>query len=361
MKTISFLLFFLGCSLRNFSQLVAEYRFESVCSNLACVDICHGAGDPNPFYVDVSTLSSASVFSLGSGVTGAGSLCGASNMNGFSAGEAGNPNRARWASGWSSVFSATDYFSFTLTAQPSILVTIDSIVWRERVSVTGPSVREVRLSFDGFSNSIWVDSSPLDAWVTKRVVGGIPSFSSLAGLEIRIYGYGASNSSGSLRVDHLKVYAHESTVLPVNLLSFEAIPSGDMVELFWVTGSENDNSHFEVERLTVEGESHLIGIVTGAGYSFTENSYYFTDDSPSLYEVNYYRLVQVDFDGSRTPSHVLTVSFGEVGDTPLDVFDFSGRLLLTTTRLSIFSGTCLTQGVYLIRDSFGRIKKVVVP
>ncbi|MEO8068571.1 MAG: T9SS type A sorting domain-containing protein [Flavobacteriales bacterium] len=101
----------------------------------------------------------------------------------------------------------------------------------------------------------------------------------------------------------------DCTVLPIELLSFRADALNTAVDLNWVTASESGNSHFVVER-SADGEHFAaIGQVQGAGDSYTTNTYVFSDQYPSR-GINYYRLKQVDFDGTSTYSQVETASFG---------------------------------------------------
>ena len=101
----------------------------------------------------------------------------------------------------------------------------------------------------------------------------------------------------------------DCTVLPIELLSFRADALNTMVALDWATASESGNSHFVVERSTDGEHFTAIGQVPGAGDSFTTIEYAFSDPQPTR-GVNYYRLKQVDVDGTYTYSLVEAVSFG---------------------------------------------------
>ncbi len=98
----------------------------------------------------------------------------------------------------------------------------------------------------------------------------------------------------------------ESNPLPVTLVSFEGKVQGDGVALNWVTASEVNNSHFEVER-SVDGENFdQIGTVKGFGTTTVTQNYSFIDAKPAS-GVVYYRLRQVDFDGAFEYSKIITV------------------------------------------------------
>jgi hypothetical protein len=101
----------------------------------------------------------------------------------------------------------------------------------------------------------------------------------------------------------------DCTVLPIELLSFSADALATSVALDWVTASESGNSHFVVER-SMDGEHFApIGQVQGAGDSYTTLEYAFLDPQPTR-GINYYRLKQVDLDGSFSYSKVEAASFG---------------------------------------------------
>lgn len=97
--------------------------------------------------------------------------------------------------------------------------------------------------------------------------------------------------------------------LPVTLFDFLATVSDDNhVQLKWKTGTEINNSHFEVER-SVDGVSFSeIGRVSGKGNSSITQQYAFSDATiAKLRTVSavYYRLKQVDLDGKYKHSNVL--------------------------------------------------------
>lgn len=99
---------------------------------------------------------------------------------------------------------------------------------------------------------------------------------------------GAQSSPCSENIDN-------SIALPLELLSFTAYTAGKNVSLSWSTTNEIDNDHFVVERRMSNEEWEAIGRV--AAGSAAANTYDFTDENP-LNGDNYYRLRQVDVDGS---------------------------------------------------------------
>ncbi|MBH8559265.1 T9SS type A sorting domain-containing protein [Hymenobacter negativus] len=95
--------------------------------------------------------------------------------------------------------------------------------------------------------------------------------------------------------------------LPVELTSFTAEAENGKVQLRWNTASERNSAKFVVERsATGEGFS-AVRDVAAQGNSTTATAYATTDATP-LAGLSYYRLRQVDLDGSAEYSPVITVS-----------------------------------------------------
>jgi Secretion system C-terminal sorting domain len=95
--------------------------------------------------------------------------------------------------------------------------------------------------------------------------------------------------------------------LPVTLAAFTGDQDDGKVSLKWETSSELNNEKFIIET-SVEGEVfNRIGEIAGAGTSTEAHHYQFTHHTPSE-GVNYYRLKQVDFDGTFEYSKVIAVN-----------------------------------------------------
>jgi len=100
--------------------------------------------------------------------------------------------------------------------------------------------------------------------------------------------------------------------LPVQLLFFDARLSGASVQLTWETAGEINNSHFEAQRSADLQNFETLGEVAGNGTSSQLHRYAFTDSRP-VSGLNYYRLRQVDFDGTHTFSTLAAVQVGSSG------------------------------------------------
>jgi uncharacterized repeat protein (TIGR03803 family) len=108
-----------------------------------------------------------------------------------------------------------------------------------------------------------------------------------------------------------------SVVLPVTLLSFEARKRNQTTLLTWKTAQEINSDRFEIQRSADGIRYSVIGVVAASGNSNATVNYTFTDNNP-LRGVNYYRLNQIDADGSFSYSRIVTANFG--GSEELAVF-----------------------------------------
>ena len=91
--------------------------------------------------------------------------------------------------------------------------------------------------------------------------------------------------------------SNAASLLPVELESFAANVLNKNVSLSWTTATETNNSGFVIERKVKDGSYKEIAFVKGNGTTTSKSSYSFKDKNlnPGSY---YYRLKQVDFDGS---------------------------------------------------------------
>lgn len=99
-----------------------------------------------------------------------------------------------------------------------------------------------------------------------------------------------------------------SGVLPVELTSFTAAGIKDGVQLKWETASETNNKGFDIERSSDLKSFTTIGFVSGNGTTAGKSSYVFTDKNPAAGK-QYYRLKQMDFNGTFEYSKIAAVDF----------------------------------------------------
>jgi photosystem II stability/assembly factor-like uncharacterized protein len=96
--------------------------------------------------------------------------------------------------------------------------------------------------------------------------------------------------------------------LPVELTSFIGFYSYPNVKLNWSTATELNNQGFEIERSSDETNWIIIGFKDGNGTTTEPQVYSFLDDVSEIINSKlYYRLKQVDFNGSFEYSEVIKI------------------------------------------------------
>ena len=179
------------------------------------------------------------------------------------------------------------------------------------------------------------------------------------------------------------------TVIPVELVSFNATQVGNGVQLQWRTAMENNNRGWYIERRVENGDWQDVGFVDGYGTTNDQQVYEFTDRDVQMDELYDYRLRQVDFDGSTdhspvarvfvmptptvtrlhpnypnpfNPATTLIVELAQEGPMQVEIYDMLGRRVATLADgvykagLHTFewngtddNGTAVETGVYFSR------------
>lgn len=96
--------------------------------------------------------------------------------------------------------------------------------------------------------------------------------------------------------DRAPVQAVWTCALPIQLLSFNGHHSDSGNVISWSTGSEENNSYFEIFRSYDGVNFESISIVFGQGDSFGKTDYSILDP---IRESAYYRIISVDYDGAE--------------------------------------------------------------
>jgi len=101
--------------------------------------------------------------------------------------------------------------------------------------------------------------------------------------------------------------ASSNAPLPVELSTFSARIIDKKVMLNWETATEVRNYGFDVEK-SIDGKNfNKLGFVQGNGNSNSNKYYSFEDNSPET-GINYYRLKQIDTDGSFEYSKIISLN-----------------------------------------------------
>ncbi len=196
-----------------------------------------------------------------------------------------------------------------------------------------------------------------------------------------------SNYNGSSTAEDVTIQAP----LPVSLTAFTAVAVRLDAKLSWTTASEHNNDRFVVER-SVDGTSfEAVQAVRGQGNSSKLTNYEVVDAGAGHRVAAglpvYYRLRQVDFDGTSTYSPVRTVAFEAQGTatvypnpsdaaTTLDlsglpadtyqvqVLDLTGRLVATYALAGAaqhpLALQSLASGTYVVRVRGGAVNQTLL-
>jgi hypothetical protein len=120
----------------------------------------------------------------------------------------------------------------------------------------------------------------------------------------------------------LKVRLQNATcnpALPVELTALEAVAMPKSIMVKWTVATETDNNYIAVERSTDAATFTEIGRIAGNGTQALSTDYELEDKYP-VSGTNYYRLRQVDEDGTTNYSHVVSADFAGANAGAMKVF-----------------------------------------
>jgi photosystem II stability/assembly factor-like uncharacterized protein len=110
------------------------------------------------------------------------------------------------------------------------------------------------------------------------------------------------------------IYSYQdTTIVPVEMISFESSISGNQIFLEWRTASELNNNGFEIQKKKNNNDWNSIGFVEGNGTTTDYNNYFFVDTDP-ISGLNYYRIKQIDYDGTASYSEIRSINFQPIND-----------------------------------------------
>lgn len=178
-----------------------------------------------------------------------------------------------------------------------------------RSSTSWDGVMLFQWSADG---SIWEDIDAdvslgsTDVWDTKYY--DLPTGAeNLSNLRFRFQYATTENinctAPPNFRIDDFIV--GENMNLPVEWLYFKVHAADRASQLTWATAEETDSDFFNIERSADGASYQWLASVKSQGNSRSPQTYTYTDHAP-LRGINYYRLRQVDTDGTWSYSPVVT-------------------------------------------------------
>jgi len=250
-------------------------------------------------------------------------------------------------------------------------------------------------------NETW---SPIDEGVSAEV-----DAMAIQGATNSLVITGAFSYVGNnIEANYIARFTDSENPLPVELVSFTCHQEGNKIILNWSTATEINNKGFEIERKRSVLEDSFgevrsqhsdwkrIGFIEGHGTTSGSFHYMFTDNNIT-HGIYYYRLKQIDLDGTFSysdtieidvkktaqyileqnypnpfnPLTALRYSIPEAGNTKLTVYDGTGREIAVLINewqsagsYSIdFNGSGLSSGIYFYKLSsrgFSQTKKLIL-
>ncbi|MBK6835858.1 MAG: T9SS type A sorting domain-containing protein [Bacteroidetes bacterium] len=177
------------------------------------------------------------------------------------------------------------------------------------------------------------DAAPT-AWIDIGGTGGpAPNGSQLVG---SITSNSNPSAFNSFSIFTLGSQLVGNNPLPIELLSFQAIPNSSLVNLKWSTASELNNNFFTIERSADGIVFEIVEKINSKAPNGTSNTTlnYATKDLNPIDGYSYYRLKQTDFDGTSKYSKIVSVNFSKSKNITFAVYpnpnygeftvDFSG-------------------------------------
>ena len=319
-----------------------------------------------------STICSGQAFNNNSNNTGMVADLNASNQGCLSSGE----RQGTWY-----YFSPSSSGTIGFTIDPVANDDYDFAVWGPMSTIQcPPSGPPIRCSYaSGFSTNqatgsynTGLGNGATDQSETATGNGWVSNLTVTAGQIYILYidNFSSTGQAFSLSWQLTNGASLDCTILPIELLSFEATAVEQKVRLSWLTATEVNAREFILERSQNGISFAPIANVAALG-GMMQQEYMVMDELP-FHGFNFYRLIEIDHDGGRTESVVrmvniqgtpigfpnptdaiTTIALGNLPAVQYHITDLTGRIVLSgnvpadATLLTIDLGA-LANGNYLV-------------
>ncbi|MBI3520922.1 MAG: T9SS type A sorting domain-containing protein [Bacteroidetes bacterium] len=183
----------------------------------------------------------------------------------------------------------------------------------------GGTVNARNCIFGSSSNQIGVASGVANSFSISTC--GSPGIYTGSGSVLQINNASPTYSANPVVPIFTGTCSSSFTILPIELTNFNIDCYNGNTILSWQTASEKNNQLFYIER-SADGINFItIGNTKGAGNSESYHNYTFIDKEKSDV-VSYYRLTQLDYDGRKSQSMIISLEniCGENTDTGISIF-----------------------------------------
>ncbi|MFN3405872.1 MAG: lectin-like domain-containing protein [Cytophagaceae bacterium] len=151
----------------------------------------------------------------------------------------------------------------------------------------------------------------------------------------------------------------DCSILPVELISFNAVVVNNKAQLTWTTAKEVNSHSFVIMKSNDGITFHPVGAVPAKGISNTITNYVFSDDSFDG-SLSYYYLLQKDLDGSESKSPVRTVK-GAGGEMYLtsNPFDYETTLVINFETEILHVSICNVLGQEYFSRTYSNPSQII--
>jgi hypothetical protein len=233
-----------------------------------------------------------------------------------------------------SITGATDSRRMAFTLDPGIGITLPS---NPMDAISGPILTYFDIIYNttsGLYEGIQKLGVALSAGTVPEIklTGVINSISNVS-VQINVQPDAVSNAAGEGK-DNNQESTIMSTVLPVTLVSFNAVKEGSTANLNWATTAETNSDFFEVQHSLNAKNWSVLGSVKSHGESAVLRNYSYPHATPSN-GTNYYRLRMVDKDQTYAYSTIRSTTFEGITESVVSVFPNPASDLLFVNNAEI--------------------------
>lgn len=227
---------------------------------------------------------------------------------------------------------------------------------------------------DGYSALTWtLQTPPVNGSVVMNPAGqgtATVTRNDLSITQVQFI-YQLCDPDGNCDTAHVTVNFPAGAPLPISLLSLNGNRNGSTVTLKWVTSSESNNTGFEIQRM-VNGDYIKVGYVESKNSNSASQTLYQFNEIKNTNAVSWYRLVQINLDGTKkilpslavrglqdlkkmliypNPGSTVNVLFGTSSVRDIAITDLTGKLVRTwnSYRNDNITISGLQAGMYLMR------------
>ena len=191
---------------------------------------------------------------------------------------------------------------------------------------------------DGWTYPIWAEAGDVFVMLIQNFGNNNSNYN----FTINSAGLLAGNQGAGLNCD-------APVLLPVELIEFSGEKVDRVNKLYWATASENNNDYFTIEKSSDGLNWQEMATVDGAGNATYVNNYSIIDENPTP-GMNYYRLSQTDYDGTRRSYKIVAINteieiidqFSHLYPNPTSTyfhFNYGGKDFSNPIQLEMYDAT----------------------